>query len=67
MTSHDDVTAEVPRKSLVLIKRDDVKSFQLETVPLRQLEDDEVLIRVDAVALCGSDILLYNWNDLAKV
>jgi len=66
MTSVDNVTA-VPVQTLALVKRNDGVSYELEKVLLRQLEDDEVLIRCDAVSLCGSDIALYKWNDLAKV
>jgi threonine 3-dehydrogenase len=66
MTSAND-SAELPRKTVALVKRGDVESYELEQVELRRPKDDEVVIRVDAVALCGSDITLYKWNDLAKV
>ncbi|MCL6477488.1 MAG: alcohol dehydrogenase catalytic domain-containing protein [Peptococcaceae bacterium] len=33
--------------------------LKLINIPLRELEDDEVLVRVRYVALCGSDIKLY--------
>ena len=28
---------------------------------------DEVLIKIDCVAICGSDIALYNWSAVAQV
>ena len=56
-----------PRQMKALVKREDRESYVLETVDVEQPSDDEVLIRVDAVAICGSDIALYRWNDLARV
>ena len=69
MTSVADITrASVPQiQTLALIKRSDVESYELERVLLREPQEDEVVIRVDAVALCGSDIAQYKWNDFAKV
>jgi threonine dehydrogenase-like Zn-dependent dehydrogenase len=28
---------------------------------------DEVLLKVEKVAICGSDIALYTWNEMAQV
>ena len=38
-----------------------------EEVPVPDPVGDEVLIEVALVAICGSDIALYKWNDVAKV
>ena len=35
--------------------------------PVPEPLGDEVLIKVDSVAICGSDIALYNWSEVAQV
>ncbi|MFH0764950.1 MAG: alcohol dehydrogenase catalytic domain-containing protein [Calditrichota bacterium] len=32
-------------------------------VPIPQLRDDEVLIRVHATSICGTDVHIYNWDE----
>jgi len=39
--------------------------MQREAVP--QPLEDEVLLKIEKVAICGSDIALYNWNEVARV
>ncbi|ELU05464.1 hypothetical protein CAPTEDRAFT_157510 [Capitella teleta] len=38
-----------------------------EHVTTPEPEGDEVLIRVERVSICGSDIALYKWNEVARV
>ncbi|XP_013416562.1 uncharacterized protein LOC106178082 [Lingula anatina] len=52
---------------LALLKRKPEESFHLETIPIPDPKEDEVLIKVDATGICGSDINLYRWNDIARV
>jgi threonine 3-dehydrogenase len=40
--------------------------FDLAEVPIPRPAADEVLVRVEATALCGSDIHFYNWDDFAQ-
>lgn len=49
-----------------LVKREKAESYKMEELPVPVPQDDEVLIRVDLVAICGSDIALYKWNDTAR-
>ncbi|XP_013416550.1 uncharacterized protein LOC106178076 [Lingula anatina] len=58
---------EVPGKMLALMKREAGESFKIETIPVPNPQGDEVLIKVDANAICGSDINLYRWNEIARV
>jgi len=44
----------IPKKMKALILQD-VGKFQIETVDVPQPGDDEVLARVRAVAICGTD------------
>jgi len=50
-----------------LVKRNEEKGYQLENLQIPTPKDDEVLVKITKVALCGSDINLYVWNDTAKV
>lgn len=34
-------------------------------IPIPQITDDEVLIRVHATAICGTDLHIYEWNEYA--
>ena len=40
--------------------------MQIVEVPIPQARPDEVLVRVEATAICGSDIHFYNWDDFAQ-
>ena len=50
-----------------MIKGEEVEGYILKDIPIPEPEGDEVLIKVDAVAICGSDIALYKWTPIAKV
>ena len=39
----------------------------VKDIPVPEPQDDEVLIKIDTVAICGSDIALYNWTSVAQV
>jgi len=45
-----------------LVKADPVPSYKYVEVSLPALRDDELLVKVRKVALCGTDISLYQWN-----
>jgi threonine 3-dehydrogenase len=38
----------------------------LAEVPIPGLQPDEVLVKVEATALCGSDVHFYNWDEFAQ-
>ena len=50
-----------------LVKEEPVASYELKEIPIPEIESDEVLFKVEKVAICGSDIALYQWNEVAKV
>ncbi len=56
----------IPKTMRSIMKKAEEKSYVLEDIDVPQPVGNEVLICVDAVAICGSDIALYMWNDLAK-
>lgn len=57
----------VPKTMKALIKTKEGSSFEYKDVPVPEPKDDEVLLKVDAISVCGSDISLYMWNEVARV
>ncbi|KAK3889618.1 hypothetical protein Pcinc_006386 [Petrolisthes cinctipes] len=49
-----------------LLKCDEGEGFDLVTRPVPTPGPDEVIIKVHKVAICGSDLNLWKWNDLAR-
>ena len=52
-----------PSTMKALVKETPGKSFTYTEVPVVPPEGDELLVKVSKVALCGSDISLYQWNN----
>ncbi len=50
-----------------MIKEEEVEGYVLKHVDVPEPSGDDVLLRVGAVAICGSDIALYKWTPMAKV
>ena len=49
-----------------LIKENPEEGYELkDNVPIPDIEPDEVLFKVAKVAICGSDIALYLWNEVS--
>ena len=57
---------KIPKFMKALIKRSEVESFEYTDIPVPGPEGDEVLIKVEANSICGSDIALYRWNDVGR-
>ncbi|WAQ96087.1 TDH-like protein [Mya arenaria] len=57
----------VPKTMKVLIKNHEMESYEYTDMDVPEPEGDEVLIKVDAVSICGSDIPLYKWSPMARV
>lgn len=49
-----------------LVKAKPGKSYEYKDVPVPQPGQGELLIKVNKVAICGSDITLYQWGEVAK-
>ena len=61
-------TMEIPATMRALRKETGTSGYTLvNNFPIPDPVDDEVLIKVDSVAICGSDIALYNWTAVAQV
>jgi threonine dehydrogenase-like Zn-dependent dehydrogenase len=50
-----------------LIKDEPTKSYKYVDIPIPEPAEDELLVKVEKVAICGSDINLYQWNAVAQV
>ena len=59
--------AKIPATMKALTKNSEEDSFDYGDVPVPEPKGDEVLIKVDAVSICGSDINMYKWNDVARI
>lgn len=61
------MSSKLSNKMMALVKKDENEGYQYEQVETPSPQNDEVLVQVKKVALCGSDINLYVWNATAKV
>lgn len=49
-----------------LLKLKPEKGLWLQDVPLPTIQDDEVLIKIKTIALCGTDLHIYRWDGWAQ-
>ncbi|MCP4298059.1 MAG: L-threonine 3-dehydrogenase [Proteobacteria bacterium] len=49
-----------------LVKRKAAVGLWLEDVPLPKMGINDVLIKIDRTAICGTDLHIYNWNQWAQ-
>jgi len=59
--------ASLPTSMRALRKSSPTPGYTLEQEAVPVPAGDEVLLKVEKVAICGSDIALYNWNEVAQV
>lgn len=45
-----------------LVKKEAKPGLWLEEVPVPQVNDDDVLIRIKKTSICGTDVHIYNWD-----
>ena len=57
----------IPTTMKALVKTREGESYTYSVVPVPEPGEGEALLRVDCVAICGSDIALYRWDAMAKV
>jgi threonine 3-dehydrogenase len=53
-------------KMSALVKKFPKKGLWLDEVSVPTIKGNEVLIKVERAAICGSDVHIYNWNDWAQ-
>ena len=49
-----------------LVKSQSEKGIWLEDVPMPEVSSNDVLVKVQKTAICGTDIHIYNWDAWAK-
>ena len=49
-----------------LVKKHSEKGIWLEDVPMPEISNNDVLIKVQKTAICGTDVHIYNWDEWAK-
>ena len=49
-----------------VVKKRREAGAELEQVPIPRIRPDEVLIRVKAASICGTDVHIYQWNEWAE-
>ena len=52
----------IPETMKALVKQSEGQSYDYVDVPTPKPKNGELLVRVNKVAICGSDIALYQWN-----
>ena len=55
-------SSTTPSSMKALVKEQPGPSYEYKDVPVPAPTGDELLVRVGKVALCGSDISLYQWS-----
>lgn len=53
-------------KMKAIVKTKPKRGAELLDVPIPEIKDDEVLIKVKAVGICGTDVHIYNWDGWAQ-
>ncbi len=57
---------QIPSTMRALVKANPAAGAELRDVPVPVPGDGELLIRVEAASLCGTDLHIYRWDDWAK-
>lgn len=56
----------IPTTMKALVKTQAKASYDLVDIPVPEPNDGELLIKVERVSICGSDINLYTWNEVGQ-
>ena len=49
-----------------LVKAKPEEGLWMQEVPKPEIRDNEVLIRIEQTAICGTDVHIYNWDDWSQ-
>ncbi len=56
----------MPETMQALVKRDATRGIWMEEVPIPEPGTNEVLIRLEKTAICGTDLHIYNWDEWSQ-
>lgn len=57
---------KIPETMMAIVKTKHERGAEYIEVPVPEVGDDEVLVKVHATAICGTDIHAYQWNNWAQ-
>ena len=49
-----------------LVKKEAKEGLWLEEVPIPEVGGNDVLVKIEKTAICGTDVHIYNWDDWAQ-
>ncbi|HEY3519462.1 MAG TPA: alcohol dehydrogenase catalytic domain-containing protein, partial [Rhodanobacteraceae bacterium] len=49
-----------------LVKREPARGIWMDEAPVPEVGPNEVLIKVEKTAICGTDLHIYNWDEWAQ-
>lgn len=49
-----------------LVKKEAKEGLWLEEVPVPELGNNDVLVKIEKTAICGTDVHIYNWDEWAQ-
>ena len=56
----------MPQMMKALVKREAAEGIWMEQVPVPEIGPNEVLIKVDKTAICGTDLHIYKWDEWSQ-
>jgi len=56
----------MPEKMLAVMKKERAPGAELVTVDIPKIKPDEVLVKVKATSICGTDAHIYSWDQWAQ-
>src|SRR3546814_7954691 len=59
-------TPQIPSTMKALVKREAAKGIWMEEVPVPQPGPNEVLIKLEKTAICGTDLHIYLWDEWSQ-
>ncbi|MGH8213509.1 MAG: alcohol dehydrogenase catalytic domain-containing protein, partial [Rhodanobacteraceae bacterium] len=56
----------MPQMMKALVKREAARGIWMDEAPVPEVGPNEVLIKVEKTAICGTDLHIYNWDEWAQ-
>ena len=56
----------MPQMMKALVKREATKGIWMEQVPMPEIGPNEVLVKLEKTAICGTDLHIYKWDDWSQ-
>ena len=49
-----------------LVKKERAPGLTLMDVPVPEIGEDDVLVKIEKTAICGTDVHIYNWDEWSR-